>query len=208
MNFASHLDLADRQLTAAVVIALFFGLRLGFSGVAGKRLTRSADAFQLNGRFLCSALLGVALPLLLIADDGFNQHLNLGARAWLTGALLAVSGLGFMLAARLVRGDDWGHMGDDCGERLFTHGVYAVCRAPYYFGTLLVLAGAYLALDSAFVLSIVPVALFLLRAVRAEDAHLLRRFGPRFLAYRAKIGILPLTGALAPLFAARRIEVV
>jgi protein-S-isoprenylcysteine O-methyltransferase Ste14 len=108
-----------------------------------------------------------------------------------------------VLAAALVwRGQEdmaasW-RVGIDPGERteLVTRGLFRFCRNPIYLGLVVALA-AFACLVPGYLTGglLVLGAVLLQVQARLEEAELLRRHGPAYAAYRARVGrFLPFTG--------------
>lgn len=112
--------------------------------------------------------------------------------AWLRPAALAIAAAGIaldlaaMATMRRARTNILPHRGAD---RLVTGGVFALSRNPIYLGNTLLLAGAGLALPSAWLVAAAPVAAVLVDrlAIRREERHLAARFGAAYAAYTARV---------------------
>jgi protein-S-isoprenylcysteine O-methyltransferase Ste14 len=106
----------------------------------------------------------------------------------LAGGALYLLGLGVALAARVQLGRNWLDLESfDVLPRqtLVDRGLYGYIRHPIYTGDLLLVTGLQLALDSWLVLAVVPLALFVVRQVLAEEALLSRTF-PAYARYCAE----------------------
>lgn len=68
---------------------------------------------------------------------------------------------------------------------LITDGLFSYSRNPVYLALGLGYAAATLLLDAPFALALLPVLMYVLHryVVPREEAYLLRRFGPRYMAY-------------------------
>jgi protein-S-isoprenylcysteine O-methyltransferase Ste14 len=106
------------------------------------------------------------------------------------GTVLAVAGLGLIawaaLTMRAARTTILPHRGADA---LVTRGPFGFSRNPIYLGDALLLAGIGLIAGSAWMLVMVPlfVAAVTVLAIRREEAHLARRFGPVWDGYRSRV---------------------
>lgn len=100
-------------------------------------------------------------------------------------------GLGYLLlvAAIVLRLWASGHISGRKSKMLVTGGLYAVCRNPQYIGTLLIAVSQILFLKSyPFALAcVLPIVLYAVGVVPAEE-HLLReRFGTEYLNYCRRV---------------------
>ncbi len=183
-----------QKVTAALFLALFYIGRLAWSHVKGKRIKVRVSSEIVTGRFLITFVACLLVPILLIANAfDILRSTSLGSHASITytfGVIFAVLGLVFMLLARMHRQKDWGFMGDDAGDVLFTRGIYSISRHPYYVGAISVGTGIYLILNSWLVLCMLPVTFFIVHVIREEDVFLKNKFEAEWLAYRNRVGIL------------------
>ena len=115
-----------------------------------------------------------------------------GSILWmrLAGAAIAASGIALdvaaMLAMHRARTNILPHRGAD---RLLTNGVFALTRNPIYLGNTLLLAGAGLAIPSAWMVAGALLAALLVDrlAIRREERHLSARFGQAYADYVARV---------------------
>ena len=111
---------------------------------------------------------------------------------WLRIAGVVIAGTGIaldvaaMLAMRRAHTSILPHRGAD---RLVTDGVFALTRNPIYVGNTLLLAGAGLALASAWMVAGALLAALLVDrlAIRREERHLSARFGQAYADYVARV---------------------
>ncbi len=106
------------------------------------------------------------------------------------GAVVFLSGLGLGLkgfADLRAAGTTMHPTG--IASALVTGGVYAWSRNPLYLAALIAFAGLGLALRSTWLLIAAPcVGIALTRlAIEPEEAYLVRRFGPTYLAYASRV---------------------
>ena len=140
-------------------------------------------AFIYWGRKIIEIVISFAIPILLLTEV---IKTDIRSLPYYLGILLSIAGLLLMTWTRFYRNKDWGFMGDDAGGTLFTKGPYGITRHPYYMGAFLAGVGIYLQLNYAFVILMIPVALFMIYAARKEDAFLEKKFGTDYLRYKEK----------------------
>ena len=112
-------------------------------------------------------------------------RLPVGRRAGrLVGGPMLAAGIG--LAAWAVASAEETDVEQD--EALVTESAYALTRNPMYVGWSLAVVGLGLAARSAWLVATGLLAMTALdREVDAEEARLLRRFGPEYTAYRDRV---------------------
>lgn len=176
------------KLLSFLILLAFIVLRNSFTIFNGERDRTRVTSFIYWGRKLIEIVICFGVPgLLLLGVIPQKTFLVL----YVFGALISIKGLFFMLWTRLSRNKDWGFMGDDSGDSLFTGGPYAYTRHPYYAGAILVGVGLYLQLNYWLVPIMIPVAFFIAYVVKKEDAFLEQRFGQTFVEYKKKVGVFP-----------------
>lgn len=185
-----------QNITATVFLALFAIGRFTWSKLKGKRKRKDVSFGIVFGRSVIQILLSGVIPIMLIIDAfEIKKHFSIYGYfipgLYFFGLILSLLGITCMFLARFHRQKDWGYMGDSTGEVLFTKGIYAVTRHPYYVGAILVGVGIYLILNSWLVLLMLPVVLFVKYVIKKEDEYLLQKFKDQWLVYRKKVGIIP-----------------
>ena len=184
--------LVIQNFFAIAILTCFFLGRFLFSAIKGKRKKLKTTKEIVSGRFIISLLVYFIFPLLVIFGVlEYKITTNFSVLFFALGLLVAVIGLVLMLQARLYRQKDWGFMGDDVGEMLFTDGPYKITRHPYYIGAILVGVGVYLILNSWLIILMIPAAVFVSKVVKAEDKYLKEKFGMRWEEYRKKTSVIP-----------------
>jgi len=184
-----------QKFTTLAILAIFFAGRYSWSWIAGKREKTKVSKEIVSGRFWISVIVSAVLPLLLIFNT-FNLFVvtritYYPVAIYIIGLVLSLVGLVLMFLARLHRHKDWGFMGDDAGQVLFTKGVYSVTRHPYYAGAVFAGIGVYLVLNSWLVLIMLPVIFFMKKVIQKEDNFLFNKFGSEWQEYMNKTGIIP-----------------
>ncbi len=176
------------KLLSLLVLVAFIVLRNSFTIFNGKCDRTKVTSFIYAGRKLVEIVICFGISgLILLGVIPQKTVLVL----YVLGVLISIKGLFFMLWTRLSRNKDWGFMGDDSGETLFTGGPYVYTRHPYYAGAILVGIGLYLQLNYWLVPLMIPVALFVAYVVKKEDTFLEQRFGQIFVDYKKKVGVFP-----------------
>ena len=125
----------------------------------------------------------VAFMLGRLYDLGFVPRTAAGG---VLGAVVMLAGLGLDIAAmRAMRRNRANILPHRAATALVTTGPFAVSRNPIYLGNTLLLAGAGLALGSAWFLvgALVAARLVTILAIKREEAHLAARFGDAWHAY-------------------------
>ncbi len=176
------------KLLSLLILVAFVVLRNSFTIFNGKRDRRRVTAFIYAGRKLIEIAICFGVPGLLLFGVIPQKTFSV---LYVLGILLSLKGLFFMLGTRLSRSKDWGFMGDDSGETLFTGGPYAYTRHPYYAGAILVGVGLYFQLNYWLALLMIPVIFFIAYVIKKEDAFLAQRFGQAFVDYKKKVGVFP-----------------
>jgi protein-S-isoprenylcysteine O-methyltransferase Ste14 len=106
----------------------------------------------------------------------------------LAGGALYLLGLGIAVTARVQLGRNWLDLESfdvRPGQSIVDRGIYRYVRHPIYTGDLLLVTGLELALNSWLVLAVIPLALFVVKQVLAEETLLSRTF-PSYARYRAE----------------------
>lgn len=181
-----------------VYLALAFGVRTaihlrrtgatGFHGLGG----RPGSAEWLAGvGFAVALLLGLAAPILALADVVGPLGALDTAAGHALGAVLAVAGIAATLLAQVAMGASW-RIGVEPTERtaLVTSGPFAVVRNPVFAAMLLTALGLVLLVPSWVALAgLVGLLVALELQVRVvEEPHLLRVHGDAYAAYAARVG--------------------
>lgn len=176
------------QLLSLLILVTFVVLRNSFTIFNGKRDRTKVTSFIYWGRKLIEIAISFVVPALLLLGVIPIKTFSV---LYILGVLLSLKGLVFMLWTRLCRNTDWGFMGDDSGETLFTGGPYRYTRHPYYAGAILVGIGLYLQLNYWLALLMIPVVFFIAYVIKKEDVFLEQRFGQTFIDYKKKTGVFP-----------------
>lgn len=166
----------------------FIGFRNSFTLIQGKRDRKRVTMFIYWGRKLTEVFIYFLIPALLLLEV---IKTDIQALPYWLGIILSVAGLALMASTRFYRNKDWGFMGDDSGDTLFTGGVYRFTRHPYYVGAILAGAGIYLQLNYAYALLMLPVIFFIFYVIKKEDGFLEERFGQKYLEYKSRVGVFP-----------------
>lgn len=140
------------------------------------------------GRKIIEIFISFLIPILLLLEIIKTNTTNL---SYYLGVLFSLLGLSLMIWTRFNRNKDWGFMGDDSGDVLFTNGPYKFTRHPYYVGAALTGIGIYLQLNYGLALLMLPVIIFMLYVIKREDSFLENKFGNRYTEYKSKVGIIP-----------------
>ena len=184
-----------QKITVIVFLLIFFAGRFFWSFIKGKRVKTNVSNGIVNGRFWITLVVYVLLPLILIFNlFGFLDTTTLSSNrllVYIIGLSLSICGIVLMFLARLHRERDWGFMGDNAGDILFTQGIYSITRHPYYIGAIFLGLGIYLVLNSWLILFMFPVILFVKNVIKNEDKFLFEKFQNKWNAYRQKVGTFP-----------------
>ena len=187
-----------QKITAVIFLFLFFSIRFLWTYMGGKRKKVKVTKEIIGGRFWITNIVYIFLPFILIFD--FSNLFNIRIFShyhfvlYLIGVLSSLFGLILMFMARFHRLKDWGYMGDDTGNILFTKGVYSITRHPYYMGALFLGVGVYLVLNSWLILTMFPVFLFVSKVIKKEDDFLFDKFDGEWMNYKKHVGIIPFLG--------------
>jgi protein-S-isoprenylcysteine O-methyltransferase Ste14 len=176
------------KIITLIILLTFIIFRNSFTLLKGKRKRVSVTTFIYLGRKMIEIFVYLLIPILLLME---LLKTNIYPPVYFLGLGLSILGLGFMVWTRLYRNKDWGFMGDEAGNSLFTHGAYRFTRHPYYIGAILVGIGLYLQLNYFLVILMLPVVFFILYVIKKEDAYLQEQFGQEYIAYKNKVGIIP-----------------
>ena len=184
-----------QKITVIVFLLIFFAGRFFWSFIKGKRVKTNVSNGIVNGRFWITLVVYVLLPLVLIFNlFGFLDTTTFSSNrllVYIIGLSLSICGIVLMFLARLHREMDWGFMGDNAGDILFTQGIYSITRHPYYIGAIFLGLGIYLVLNSWLILFMFPVILFVKNVIKSEDKFLYEKFQDKWNAYRQKVGTFP-----------------
>ena len=179
-------------------LALAFGLRTvmqlrrtgssGFKGVSGR--VGSAEWFA-GVLFIVALLVGVAAPVLALADVVEPVEAPDTTSVHAAGIALFVLGLGATLAAQIAMGDSW-RIGVDEAERtdLVTDGPFSLARNPIFAAMLPASLGLALMVPSWVAFAGV-VALFValeLQVRIVEEPYLRRAHGHSYVEYAGRVG--------------------
>lgn len=170
------------------ILLIFVLFRNSFTLLKGKRDKKKVTTFIYLGRKLIEVFIYFLIPGLLLLGI-INVHTS--SLFYYLGILLSVFGLLLMIYTRLNRNKDWGFMGDDTGDDLFTGGPYRFTRHPYYVGAIFVGVGLYLQLNYFLVILMLPVIFFIIYVIGKEDNFLEKKFGSRYMEYKNKVGVFP-----------------
>ncbi len=175
------------------LLTLFFLLgfivfRNSFTLIQGKRNRKAVTLFIYWGRKTIEIIISFLVPALLLLEI---IETKIFSPLYYLGVACSVFGLGFMVWTRFYRNKDWGFMGDDSGDTLFTGGPYNFTRHPYYIGAIFTGIGIYLQLNYWLTFLMLPVALFVLHVIKKEDDFLSNKFGGAYQEYKKKVGIFP-----------------
>jgi len=176
------------KIVTILLLIGFIVFRNGFTLIQGKRDRKMVTSFIYWGRKIIEIFISFLVPILLILDI---VKTNITNYSYYLGVVLSVIGLSLMIWTRFNRNKDWGFMGDDSGDHLFTEGPYQFTRHPYYAGAAFTGIGIYLQLNYWLAFLMLPVILFMLYVIKIEDEFLARKFGDKFRKYKAKVGIFP-----------------
>ena len=181
-----------------VYLLLAFGLRTviqlrrtgstGFRGVGG----RPGSAEWLAGvGFVVALVLGVAAPVLALADVVEPIDAIDTAGADTAGLVLAIAGIGATLVAQFAMGSSW-RIGVDHDERteLVTTGPFALVRNPIFSAMIPTALGLVLLVPSwVAILGLAGLVVALELQVRVvEEPYLLRTHGRTYGEYAARVG--------------------
>lgn len=145
-------------------------------------------SFVYWGRKFIEIFISFLIPILLILEIIETNTIN---SVYYLGVFCSLLGLSLMVWTRFNRNKDWGFMGDDSGNVLFTDGPYKFTRHPYYVGAILAGIGIYLQLNYLLVILMLPVIFFVLYIIKREDKFLENKFGSVYLDYKNKVGVIP-----------------
>ena len=203
---------------ALVAYLIYLGLAFVLRTVIQLRRTGSSGFKGISGRagspewlagvlFVVALLVGVAAPVLALADVAGPLDAIDGPAARGAGIVLFVLGLAATLAAQFAMGASW-RIGVDHAERteLVTSGPFALSRNPIFAAMIPTSIGLALMVPS--VVALVGVGALLLALelqVRVvEEPYLRRVHGASYAEYAARVGrFLPGVGRLRPLGQAR-----
>jgi len=181
------------QLPDLVRTALFFGLVLH---KAIWEILKRADppthrrsAVPLGPRLV--KIVKILVLAFLLVQTLFLDILpisGVAAQLHIVGGVLYLLGLGLAIAGRMQLGRNWLDLENFAvrpTQTIVDRGIYRYVRHPIYTGDLLLVTGLQLVLHSWLVLAVVPLALFIVRQVLAEETLLSRAF-PSYARYCAE----------------------
>jgi len=160
---------------------------------AAKKVTRRQTSAS---RLVQFAIIVIAYALV------FSTNLDIGPLAWRvlpdspivgwTGLIIAALGCGFAVWARLLLGGNWSAtVTVKQDHQLIRRGPYRIVRHPIYFGLLLGLLGAAIALDELRGYIGVTLALISWRMkLQVEESFMMQEFGADYAAYRREVKAL------------------
>jgi protein-S-isoprenylcysteine O-methyltransferase Ste14 len=131
--------------------------------------------------FLIGLVLEYVLPLPALLPN---------VMAWLTGWLLAVASLFFILPAmRSFHSARTSMIPFRPAFSLVTHGVYGITRNPMYVSLLLLYAGISIFLNFWWPIALAPALIVAVdrMVIVKEEAYLVRRFGEEYRRYRERV---------------------
>lgn len=175
------------KLVTTLLLIFFIIFRNSFTIIKGKRDKELVTSFIYWGRKIIEIFISFIIPIFLLLEI---FQTNIIVSTYYIGVALSVFGILIMIWTRITRSKDWGFMGDDSGETLFTKGPYGLVRHPYYTGSIFVGVGIYLQLNYIFALLMLPVIIFIVYVTKKEDIFLEKRFGMEFIKYRNKVKAL------------------
>jgi protein-S-isoprenylcysteine O-methyltransferase Ste14 len=132
--------------------------------------------------------IGVFLMARFWRVDGLAVHNPVLAA---TGTILFLGGLAVAVWARVNMGRNWGMpmtLKDD--PELVTSGPYRLVRHPIYSGILLAVLGTALAVNLGWLILLVLLAAYFLRAARVEERLMVDQFPAVYPAYRDRTKML------------------
>lgn len=176
------------KLLTILLLLGFIVFRNSFTLIQGKRERKLVTSFIYWGRKTIEIVISFLIPILLILEIIKN---NIVIPLYYLGVLFSVIGLLLMIWTRINRNKDWGFMGDDSGDTLFTGGPYRFTRHPYYVGAALTGIGIYIQLNYWLSLLMIPVIFFMWHVIKREDSFLEKKFGNAYLDYKDKTGVFP-----------------
>jgi len=185
-----NIDLLQ-DLTASLVLLCFYSLRYTWSLLMGKRKKVLQVSWLNSGRHAIQFVIYFLVPILLIFNI-FNikvltQIISSQNFLYILGTLYSCIGLVFIFFTRFHRASDWGYMGDQVGEKLFTGGVYKITRHPYYFGAISFGIGIYMIMNSYLVVLMIVTILFVKKVIKREEKFLFEKFGEEWVNYKNKV---------------------
>ncbi len=151
------------------------------SAVAGRRLIKHSFWYQWRS-VITSACLLTCLALGLMSAprvlEGTLAAWGLNAVGW----TLFTAGVAIRLWATL-------YIGGRKAKGVVELGPYSICRNPLYWGTLLVVVSQVLLLKSGIfaVGMVIPMLIYMLGVVPAEEAYLTEKLGDEYLGYCSRV---------------------
>lgn len=197
---------------ALILYAVYLGLAFGLRSLLQWRSTGSTGFKGLGGRlgsaewfagvlFAVALVMGVAAPVLALADLLEPIEALDGAGAHAVGAVLAVGGIALTLYAQVAMGSSW-RIGVDHEERteLVVDGPFAIVRNPIFSAMIPTALGLAMLVPSVLAIagfSALVIALELQVRI-VEEPYLLRVHGEIYERYAARVGrFVPGVGRLS-----------
>lgn len=197
---------------ALVLYAVFFVLAFGWRTWRQLRTTGSSGFQGVSGRpgsgewwggvlFVVAIVLGVAGPILQLADVLAPIAALDGVGAQVTGIALAVVGIVVTVLSQLAMGASW-RIGIDetTPTELVTHSVFGLVRNPIFSGMIVCAGGLMLLVPNVVTVAglIVLVVAIELQVRLAEEPFLGRTLGGEYGTYAARTGrFVPGVGRIA-----------
>lgn len=190
------------ELVALASYGLYLGLAFGWRTMVQVRRTGSTGFHGIGGRpgsaewfagvlFTVALIVGVAAPVLALADVIEPTEALDGPVAHLAGIVIFVAGLVATLGAQVAMGDSW-RIGVDPGERtaLVTDGPFGVVRNPIFAGMIPASIGLGLMVPSwVAIAGVVALVVALELQVRVvEEPYLRHAHGEAYESYAARVG--------------------
>lgn len=190
------------EIVALASYGLYLALAFGWRTLVQLRRTGSTGFHGIGGRpgsaewfagvlFTVALLVGVAAPVLALADVVEPIEALDGTAVHIAGVVLFAAGLFVTLGAQLAMGDSW-RIGVDPGERttLVTSGPFGVVRNPIFSGMVPASLGLALMVPSwVAVAGAAALVIALELQVRiVEEPYLRRAHGEAYEQYAARVG--------------------
>ena len=196
---------------ALALYLVYFGLAFALRSLVQLRRTGSTGFRGISGRpgsaewvggvlFVAALVLGLAAPVLDLANVLDPLEALSGGGAELAGAILAIGGIALTLLAQQAMGDSW-RIGVDDSERteLVTSGPFNVVRNPIFAAMIPTAAGLVLLVPNwvALVGLAALIAALEIQVRLVEEPYLLRTQGEEYAGYASRVGrFVPKLGLL------------
>ena len=196
---------------ALALYLVYFGLAFALRSLVQLRRTGSTGFRGISGRpgsaewvggvlFVVALVLGLAAPLLDLANVLDPLEALAGRGAELAGAILAVGGIALTLLAQQAMGDSW-RIGVDDSERteLVTSGPFNVVRNPIFAAMIPTAVGLVLLVPNwvALVGLAALITALEIQVRLVEEPYLLRTQGGEYAGYASRVGrFVPKLGLL------------